>query len=497
MPTTLGRYALRDAIAAGGMATVHLGRLLGPAGFARTVAIKRLHPQFLNDPEFVSMFHDEARVAGRIRHPNVVSTLDVVTTDHELFLVMDYVHGESLSRLLRATRAAGDRVPLPIVSAIMSGILHGLHAAHEATTELGEPLEIVHRDVSPQNVLVGTDGIPRVLDFGVAKASGRVQETRNGNIKGKIAYMAPEQLAGVDATRLADIYSAGVIFWELLACERLFVAANEAAVVTMVLCNRIRPPSEAVGDGTPSAPDSMLGRLDAIALRALDADPALRFPTAREMALEIERCMPPAIPSEVGAWVESVAGATLEERTALVRAVERTSMPPTTTTPLTSFTPAAPFELVPPARADVEVDVQTLTQTVVTAPGVSSWKSRRRLLVVAAVGLLFGLGSAIVALRDGGSAGPSTALATPAASTTTTATDPSDGVTALRAEPNALVAPSAPTPSGAAPRAPASPTPNRAASPANSATPFSPNDCWRFDARGIKRLNTRDPRCME
>src|SRR6185295_4692393 len=109
-----------------------------------------------------------------IRHPNVVSTLDVVTTDHELFLVMDYVHGESLSRLLRATRAAGERVPLPIVSAIMSGILHGLHAAHEATTELGEPLEIVHRDVSPQNVLVGTDGIPRVLDFGVAKASGRV-----------------------------------------------------------------------------------------------------------------------------------------------------------------------------------------------------------------------------------------------------------------------------------------------------------------------------------
>jgi len=192
----VGRYALYAEIAAGGMATVHFGRLLGPVGFSRTVAIKRLHPQFAKDPEFVSMFLDEARLAARIRHPNVVPTLDVVATQGELFLVMDYVQGESLSRLIRAARERGHRIPPRIVSSILTGALHGLHAAHEAKNERGEPLNIVHRDISPQNVLVGSDGVPRVLDFGVAKAAGRVQTTREGQLKGKLAYMAPEQIGG-------------------------------------------------------------------------------------------------------------------------------------------------------------------------------------------------------------------------------------------------------------------------------------------------------------
>src|SRR6516225_8996456 len=174
----VGRYALYVAIAAGGMATVHLGRLIGEVGFSRTVAIKRLHPQYAADPEFVSMFLDEARLAARIRHPNVVPTLDVVATKGELFLVMDYVPGESLARLSRVCREQRRPIPHRITSAVMAGALHGLHAAHEAKSERGAPLGIVHRDVSPQNVLVGADGVPRVLDFGVAKAAGRMQETR-------------------------------------------------------------------------------------------------------------------------------------------------------------------------------------------------------------------------------------------------------------------------------------------------------------------------------
>src|ERR1022692_1337015 len=164
-PRIIGRYALYGKIAQGGLATVHLGRLLGPVGFARTVAIKRMHSQFAEDPEFVSKFLDEARLAARIRHPNVVPTLDVVATDGELFLVMDYVQGETLARLQRLLKAQGKTIPLPIVAALFSGILHGLHAAHEAKNERGEPLGMVHRDVSPQNVIVGTDGVPRVLDF--------------------------------------------------------------------------------------------------------------------------------------------------------------------------------------------------------------------------------------------------------------------------------------------------------------------------------------------
>jgi serine/threonine-protein kinase len=277
----VGRYALYGGIASGGMATVHLGRLLGPVGFSRTVAIKRLHAQYAQDPEFVSMFLDEARLAARIRHPNVVPTLDVVATKGELFLVMEYVPGESLSRLARAARDKKQRIPQRIVSSIMSGVLHGLHAAHEAKSERGEPLGIVHRDVSPQNVLVGTDGVARVLDFGVAKAAGRTQQTREGQIKGKLSYMAPEQLRGAAVSRQSDIYAAGVVLWELLTGERLFSADNEGALLAKVLEGRIVPPSRYVV--TPSSvtigPDAMriLLGLDEVTLRALQSDPEKRY----------------------------------------------------------------------------------------------------------------------------------------------------------------------------------------------------------------------------
>jgi eukaryotic-like serine/threonine-protein kinase len=184
---TVGRYALYGKIAAGGMATVHLGRLLGPVGFSRTVAIKRLHPQFTEDPDFVSMFLDEARLAARIRHPSVVPTLDVVTAGGEIFLVMEFVLGETLARILRTLAPKGERIPLPIVASVFSNVLHGLHAAHEAKSERGTPLEMVHRDVSPHNVMIGVDGTARLLDFGIAKAIGRLQTTREDQIKGKLA----------------------------------------------------------------------------------------------------------------------------------------------------------------------------------------------------------------------------------------------------------------------------------------------------------------------
>jgi serine/threonine-protein kinase len=191
-PRIVGRYALYGEIASGGMATVYLGRLLGQVGFSRTVAIKCLHPQFAKDPDFMSMFLDEARLAARIQHPNAVQTLDVVATEADLFLVMEYLQGESLSRLIKASTAKGQAIPLEIVTSIICGMLHGLHAVHEARDEHGAPLGIVHRDVSPQNVLVGVDGVARVLDFGVAKAAGRIQTTREGQLKGKLSYMAPE-----------------------------------------------------------------------------------------------------------------------------------------------------------------------------------------------------------------------------------------------------------------------------------------------------------------
>jgi len=155
------------------MATVHLGRLMGPVGFTRTVAIKRLHENFARNPEFVAMFLDEARLAARIRHPNVVQTLDVVTSAQEPLLVMEYVSGESLAQLIRRSRKTGRLIPVPVVVDVVTGLLNGLHAAHEATNEQGEPLNVVHCDVSPHNILVGTDGVTRILDFGIARAIGQ------------------------------------------------------------------------------------------------------------------------------------------------------------------------------------------------------------------------------------------------------------------------------------------------------------------------------------
>ena len=312
----VGRYALYNEIAAGGMATVHFGRLLGPVGFSRTVAIKRLHPQFAKDPEFVSMFLDEARVAARIRHPNVVPTLDVVATQGELFLVMDYVQGESLSRLIRTTSMEHQRIPVRIVAGVMCGALHGLHAAHEAKNERGEPRGIVHRDISPQNVLVGADGVARVLDFGVAKAAGRIQTTREGQLKGKLAYMAPEQISG-SVTRQTDIYAAAIVLWEALTGRRLFAGDNEGQILAKVMGGIVDPPSHVAPGLTPE--------LDAVVLRGLARDPAHRWTTAREFAIALERCVGIASATEIGEWCEHRAHATLTTRAQRIAEIESSS----------------------------------------------------------------------------------------------------------------------------------------------------------------------------
>jgi eukaryotic-like serine/threonine-protein kinase len=312
---SLGRYLLFDEIAAGGMASVHFGCLSGAAGFSRVVAIKRLHANLAKDPEFVTMFLDEAHLAARIRHPNVVSTLDVVAIGGEVFLVMEYVHSQSLAKLWRAMRTANTRADPRIVATVMSSVLHGLHAAHEARGERGERLDIVHRDVSPQNILVGIDGLARVFDFGVAKAVGRVQTTREGRIKGKLAYMPPEQLHGAAATRRVDIYAAGVVTWEMLTGERAFGGPHEAAVITAILAEALPQPSK-VAAHVPAA-------FDAVVMRALHRDPARRYATALDMAKDIERCAGIASMSEVAQWVHSYAHEELGRRAERMAFIER------------------------------------------------------------------------------------------------------------------------------------------------------------------------------
>jgi len=309
----IGRYALGAKIASGGMATVHLGRVVGSIGFTRTVAIKRLHERFANDPKFVTMFVDEARLAARVRHPNVVPTLDVVVDGGEIFVVLEYVHGEALHRLTKLL-PKGQRAPLRIASGIVFGILLGLHAAHDARNVRGEPLRIVHRDVSPQNVLVGPDGIARVLDFGIAKAFGRLRTTENKELKGKLAYLSPEQCAGEALDQRTDVYAASIILWELLAGRKLFDAADAGALLNQIAHKQVEPPSIYPSESTP--------QLDAIVLRGLSRDPARRWPTARAMALALEDCVPPASALHIGAWAARLADKPLAERDALIAQME-------------------------------------------------------------------------------------------------------------------------------------------------------------------------------
>jgi serine/threonine protein kinase len=326
-PHVVGRYRIYGRIASGGMASVHFGRLVGAVGFSRTVAVKRLHAHLAEDPEFMSTMIDEARLVARIHHPNVVPVLDVVAADGELLVIMEYVRGESLSRLLKGERERR-RVPVPIAIAVAVGALRGLHAAHEATTDAGAPLGIVHRDVSPQNILVGVDGAARVIDFGVAKAAGRLQTTRQGVVKGKVAYMSPEHLTAGEVTRSTDIYAMGVVLWEMLAGKRLFQADNDAQLVTPVLAGAKEPPSR----HAPSLPEA----LDATVMKALSVQPADRFASAEEMADALQALVPPAFPTDVGRWVEAAARDALARRAAELSEIEST--------------PAASVPTIPSAR---------------------------------------------------------------------------------------------------------------------------------------------------
>ena len=315
-----GRYVMYGEIAVGGMATVYFGRLRGERGFSRTVAIKRLHRQFAADPDFVTMLTDEARLAVRVKHPNVVAPFDVVAIDErELLLVMEYIHGESLAWLLRNSSRTGDHVPLPVTMSIVTGALHGLHAAHEAVSDRGVPLHIVHRDVSPPNILVGVDGVSRVLDFGVAKASLRANITREGTTKGKLSYMAPEQLRAGPVDRRTDIFAMGVVLWEMLALRKLFQGDDVGQISSRILNAPIVPASKFNPEVT--------AELDAVVARALARVPDQRFATARELALALEKVCPPASASRVGEWVTQVGGPRIEQRAEQLARVERAPLP--------------------------------------------------------------------------------------------------------------------------------------------------------------------------
>jgi serine/threonine protein kinase len=304
----VGRYVIYGELAAGGTASVHLGRLVGPAGFSRTVAIKRLHQHLASEAEFVTMLIDEAHLASSINHPNVVSSLDVVSEGDEILLVMDYVEGETLATLLRSSRKDRSlRAPrISVMVRVLTDVLAGLHAAHTAKTPRGRPLHIVHRDVSPQNIMVGFDGIARVLDFGVATAAHRRHSTRPGRIKGKLAYMSPEQVRGEPVDARTDVFAAGVVLWECLTQRRLFRSEGEEQAKPRVLTQVTE---------APSAHNPQISRaLDQVVLRALSYDREARFASAAEFADALAAATEQSSSVEVGRWVTATAKRPSAER---------------------------------------------------------------------------------------------------------------------------------------------------------------------------------------
>ena len=308
----VGRYALYGEVASGGMATVYYGCTIDQDGPGRVVAVKRMHPHFARDPEFTSMFIDEANLAARVRHPNVVQVLDIVAADGELSIVMEYVQGDTLARVQRACQKTGQAPPVAVLASLMVGVLEGLHAAHEAVDDGGGALGIVHRDVSPDNILVGRDGMARVFDFGVAKAAGRLQVTRQGQLKGRLHYMPPEQIRNKGVDRRTDVYAASAVLWEALAGRRLFEADNEGAVMCMILEGLV-PSLRHLRSDVPAA-------LEDVVLKGLRIDQQDRYQTARAMARAIHAAMVLATQEEVAAWVASVLADEPDRRVARVQA---------------------------------------------------------------------------------------------------------------------------------------------------------------------------------
>ncbi|MBN8614030.1 MAG: protein kinase [Deltaproteobacteria bacterium] len=276
----LDRYEIIAEIAKGGMGTVYLARLEGAGGFERLMAIKLMHEHLAEEEQFVTMLLDEARTAASIHHPNAVGIVDVCASPVGYYLVMNYVDGFSLWQVMTHPKL-DDRERIRITTRMIADSLHGLHAAHTAKNAKGERLGIVHRDVSPQNVIVGTDGMGRIVDFGIALAASRVATSRPGMLKGKPSYMAPEQARGDACDGRTDVFAMGIVLWESLVNERLFWAEMDVAVLMQVMdCNIERPDAR-----RPHIPAALAD----VAMKALARSPGDRYATARDFAVALEK----------------------------------------------------------------------------------------------------------------------------------------------------------------------------------------------------------------
>ncbi|MDX2012666.1 MAG: protein kinase [Myxococcaceae bacterium] len=283
-PEVLGKYTLIKKLASGGMAEVFLAKVAGPAGFEKLVVVKRILAHLAEEPSFIEMFLAEARLAAQLNHPNVVQVFDFGEQDGTWFLVMELIDGLNLRHLFRKAAEKNEFLPLPVVLRIVTMALEGLAYAHDfVDPSTGAPLNLVHRDVSPDNILVGRNGAVKVVDFGIAKAANQTHLTKTGSVKGKFAYMPPEQLQGQRLDRRADLFAMGIVLYELLSTRKPFDTSNDAVVVRAILYEDFTP----VSAWRPDVPPE----LDAVLQRAFAKDPAQRYADCRSMAADLDRLM--------------------------------------------------------------------------------------------------------------------------------------------------------------------------------------------------------------
>jgi serine/threonine protein kinase len=367
-PGQASHYKLLGRIASGGMGAVYLGLDTREPGDARLVAIKIIHSHLAENRVFVDMLLDEAQVASNLHHPNVVGIIDVGAFRGRHFVVMPYVEGGTLSELVRRQKK---HLPLALVIRVLIEALHGLHAAHTLVDAQGQPLGLVHRDVSPGNIMVGIDGITRVIDFGVAKAASRITHTVPGTVKGKFAYMAPEQAMGELVDCRADVFSAGVVLWTVLTGKRLFHGANSAHTIRNLMSAEIVPPSRI----RPKIPNV----LDRVCMHALHRSREKRYQSAAAMAADLQRAALAAgletSQEDVGRMVSEAFAERIDQRRSLVEESRRMSQAITVDkpgfelevvdlddrAPIDSLTPPTPSARGPRRSAVLEVSGSDLS----------------------------------------------------------------------------------------------------------------------------------------
>jgi eukaryotic-like serine/threonine-protein kinase len=388
-PQTLGKYTLLRKLATGGMAEVFLARADGPMGFQKKLVVKRILPHFVEDEQFVQMFLGEATIAAQLDHPNIVQIFDFGEVDRQYYLAMEYIDGPNLRALNRVSRDFGQPLSFEVAARLISLAADGLHAAHEAKSEDGQSLGLVHRDISPDNIMLARSGAVKVVDFGIAKATTGHHKTKSGVIKGKMAYMPPEQLAREEVDRRADVFALGVTLYDLVAGELPFDATSEVSIIQAIMGPAPFARLEEKRADVPVA-------LDAIVAKCLEKKPEARYASCRELQADLEKFISstgkPVLASELTALVDRFFPT--DDKATVVQGKAEDAF--ASTVPSQKSQPRAEAQLRPDAQAMAAPAAATVSPSGVTgmapAVGRSPWP------VVAGVALLVAVGAVGVLL---------------------------------------------------------------------------------------------------